>query len=290
MATIRNPYIFSWNDFEQTTPELERLRLALEYLPDEAIIDALEKYRGRGSNDYPVVAMWNALIAGIVFQHPSIASLVRELSRNPLLREVCGFCPMPLQKPGESYYEKDEEKGVTYLKHRPPKDPQHLVPGEHNFSRFLKNVIALEENEGLISGMTDKLYQQLKTLLPDFGEHLGYDGKAIESYSSGHLNQEKQQTSDPDADWGKHETSGVNAKTGKGWTKVKTWFGYTLHLIADTKYELPVAFRITPASHSESVELDKMIDEVFTKDPKLADTCKEFSADRGLDSGPLKQK
>ena len=30
---------------------------------------------------------------------------------------------------------------------------------------------------------------------------------------------------DPDADWGKHETSGVNAKTGKIWKKVKSWFG-----------------------------------------------------------------
>ena len=32
----------------------------------------------------------------------------------------------------------------------------------------------------------------------------------------------KKDASDPDADWGKHETSGVNARTGKIWKKVKT--------------------------------------------------------------------
>jgi hypothetical protein len=29
-----HPTLFSWNDFEQTTPELQRFELAKEYLPD----------------------------------------------------------------------------------------------------------------------------------------------------------------------------------------------------------------------------------------------------------------
>jgi phage portal protein BeeE len=55
------------------------------------------------------------------------------------------------------------------------------------------------------------------------------------------------QTSDPQADWGKHETRGVDGRTGKPWTKIKSWFGYGLHLIADTHYEIPVAMALTPA-------------------------------------------
>ena len=73
---------FSWRAVEGL-PDLERLRLVLAVLPDEEIVAALEAGRGRGRNDYPVRAMWRALIAGIVFQHPSIQSLLRELGRNP---------------------------------------------------------------------------------------------------------------------------------------------------------------------------------------------------------------
>ena len=63
-----------------------------------------------------------------------------------------------------------------------------------------------------MSGMADALRRRLMDELPGFGRHLGYDGKAV--------------TSDPDADWGKHETRGVDRRTGKAWTRVKTWFGY----------------------------------------------------------------
>jgi len=50
---------------------------------------------------------------------------------------------------------------------------------------------------------------------------------------------------------------------------VKNWFGYGLHLIADTHYEIPVAFHLTPASHSEQVELRAMLDELFEQTPNL---------------------
>ena len=74
--------------------------------------------------------------------------------------------------------------------------------------------------------MVESLRASLFEELPDFGRHLGYDGKAIESHSTGRVAEDKGKTSDPDADWGKHETSGVDAKTGKIWKKVKSWFVY----------------------------------------------------------------
>jgi hypothetical protein len=54
---------------------------------------------------------------------------------------------------------------------------------------------------------------------------------------------------------------------------VKSWFGYGLHLIADTHYEIPVVFHLTPASHSEQVELRTMTDELFEQTSKLAERC-----------------
>ncbi|WP_245543290.1 transposase [Kyrpidia tusciae] len=81
MAIIPQLELFSWEDIEPLG-DLERLRLVLEHLPDEALMAHLEKSRGHGRDDYPVRAMWNSMLAGIVFQHPSIESLRRELSRN----------------------------------------------------------------------------------------------------------------------------------------------------------------------------------------------------------------
>ena len=52
---------------------------------------------------------------------------------------------------------------------------------------------------------------------PDFGRHLGYDGKAIESHSTGRIGEGEEHASDPDADWGKYESTGVNGKTGAVW-------------------------------------------------------------------------
>ena len=71
---------------------------------------------------------------------------------------------------------------------------------------------------------------------------------------------------------------------------VKSWFGYGLHLIADTRYEVPVAYRVTSASGSEVEQLEAMVDEVFERSPGLAERCRDFSADRGLDSGALQAK
>ena len=69
-----------------------------------------------------------------------------------------------------------------------------LVPGSWNFSRFLKSVIELEEYGNMVSGMVRGLRESLMKELPDFGRHLGYDGKAINSYSTG---QESWKTGEP---------------------------------------------------------------------------------------------
>ena len=61
-----------------------------------------------------------------------------------------------------------------------------------------------------------------------------------------------------------------------------------MHLIADTAYEIPVAVHLTPASASEQVELREMIGETFAQEPELAERCRDFSADRGLDSARTK--
>ncbi len=55
---------------------LSELLLVLDNLPDEPVVGKLEQERDRGRDRYPIRPMWNALIAGVVFQHPTVESLL----------------------------------------------------------------------------------------------------------------------------------------------------------------------------------------------------------------------
>ncbi|MCK4489640.1 MAG: transposase, partial [Anaerolineales bacterium] len=130
MAIIPRRSLFCWKNVESSS-DLDRLRLVLESLPDEALMVKLEAHRGKGRDDYPVRAIWNSLLAGIVFQHESVESLRRELSRNGELRDLCGFDPLG--------------GGQT-------------VPSSDAYSRFLKRLIREQE---AIEEMFDSLIGEL---------------------------------------------------------------------------------------------------------------------------------
>ena len=113
MATIPQKSLFEWTDVDDLG-DLKRLQFALDNLPDEPLMRALEHKRNRGRNDYPVRAAWNSLLAGIVFGHRTVESLRRELKRNGQLREICGF---------------DLLRGIK------------AIPGAHAYARFLHSLI-----------------------------------------------------------------------------------------------------------------------------------------------------
>jgi len=193
--------------------------------------------------------MWNSILAGVVYQHPSIESLRRELLRNGQLRFMCGF------RNGK-------------------------VPEAYVYSRFFKKLFKKEE---MINKMFDKLVYELEELLPGFGKNLAIDGKAISSLSKReNKNKKEDGRRDLDADWGKKEYKGVK-EDGTAWSKVVKWFGYKLHLIVDADYELPVAFNLTKASTSEIKQAHKMIEELNRKHPELIEKCETLEADRGYD-------
>ena len=75
------------------------------------MIAPLEAKRGLSRDDYPAIPMWNAIIAGVVFQHESIELLPRELSRNPSFLQACGFNILPLQKKPVAQLVKNELTG-----------------------------------------------------------------------------------------------------------------------------------------------------------------------------------
>jgi hypothetical protein len=262
MAHILQPFLFTWKQIEGSS-ELERLALVLAALPDEKLIRTLEQARGKGRNDYPIRACWNALIAGIVFQHASAASLLRELRRNGQLRQLCGFDPLR----GED-----------------------AVPTADAFGYFLELVV---QHQKELEEMFDLLVARLAEWLPDFGRRLAVDSKAIHSYGKPVADEKKAGRPDrrreTDADWGVKTYKGVR-EDGTAWEKAVRWFGFKLHLIVDSHYELPVGFELTKASESDSTKLPGLLDELAERQPVVVERAEEMAADRGYDSAENNQK
>lgn len=259
MASIPQRQLFGWKEIEELG-DLERLKLVIDAIPDEAFVRLLEAERFRGRNDYPIRAVWNSILAGVVFQHPSIESLRRELARNGMLLELCGF---------------DSLMG------------REAIPPAWAYTRFLKVIRGHPEQ---LDGMFRQLVGEIGEALPDFGVDLAMDGKKLPSFGNPVNDEKKKETADgrrdTDADWGVKTYSGVDAK-GKAWEKVTSWFGFKLHLIVDSRYELPVDFRLTKASAAEQPMAIEMLDALAERAPVVAERAKHLSADKGYDDGKI---
>jgi len=250
MGIIAQKRLFGWKEIEGLG-ELQRLRLVLKSLPDRALLRALARERGRGRDDYPVVGMWNALVAGVVYQHPSIESLRRELSRNGQLRWECGLTG---------------------------------VPTSWAFTRFLRKLM---KHLDLIEEMFETLVERLSQRLPDLGRHLAHDGKALRSHGradgSGRRPDGRRER---DADVGV-KTHKRLKKDGTLYEKVSAWFGFRVHLLVDAAYELPLARRVTKASEAETPISHRMLDHVKARHAGLLGRCETYSADKEFDDGKL---
>ena len=157
MSILPQPALFSWKEVEQTS-EILRLQRLLDVLPDRPLLDALEEQRAGKRNDYPLHALWRALLAAIVFGHGSLASLNRELARNGQLCDLCGFDPLRGDK---------------------------AVPPAWVWTRFVARLL---RQQTLIDQIFADLVERLGELLPDFGRDLAIDGKAVGAWS--HLDPE----------------------------------------------------------------------------------------------------
>lgn len=252
--------------------DLERLKNILHHIPDKKLIKQLKKMRGNGRNEWPVEAMWNSLIAGFIFNHGSIASLIRELNRNSQLRLICGFQP-------HFYTQKIKKNGK--LEER---TGYKLAPTAAAYSNFMKNLKKCREEW---MGIFDSLVEYMYDNLDGFGNILAADGKAIQSFATKiSSNKKSGARGEKDADWSQ-KTYSSTKPDGEVIVKTKKWFGFRLHLIADADYELPVDFRVTKASNSEVKELENMIRNRKKGQKEKLERCRYFLADRGYDSTKL---
>jgi len=258
MARIQKE-LFGWQEID-ALGDLERLQLVRDQLPDEALVQCLERQRGKGRDDYPVRAIWNSLLAGVVYQHPSIASLRRELLRNGQLRQLCGFRPAL----GEQ-----------------------AVPPASAYSRFLKRLADHVEPVELIF---HRLVELLGQELPGFGDLLAMDGKALPTHArprrKGQPTPKADGRRDLDANFGCKKQVEVD-QDGVERVVNKYWYGYKGHFVVDGRYELPVAYEITKASVAEQPQAQRLLDQIARHHPWLLERCGELVADKGYDDGKL---
>ena len=259
MASITQEQLFVWSDIEELG-DLERLKLVLDTLPDEPLMKALESKRGQsGVNKYPIRAVWNSLIALVVLQHRSIESLRRELMRNPSLRRLCGF---NLAMGAEA------------------------VPSAGSYSRFFRTLV---QHTPLIQQIFEELVGQCYEQFDEFGKNLAIDGKALPSCAQRAGKVEGDLRGEHEGRWARHVTKSESSD-GRITETVKKWFGFTLHLIVDTHYELPVAYTVLPANENEMPVARRLIDRMAEKTPARLNWCEVMCADRGYDDGKLHRK
>jgi hypothetical protein len=257
VAIIPQTRLFSWKDVENLG-ELKRLELVLKTIPDETLMRRLERERGRGRDDYPVRAVWNCVLAGVVYQHVSVESLRRELARNDRLRWMCGFDPL--------------------------KDAEEAVPGPWAYSRFLRRLMKCQQE---VDRIFDDLVEALSKELGGFGRHLACDSKGIATHARPRPRGERESLQpdgrrDLDADFGKKTYRGTH-QDGTLWERTMRWFGYKLHLVVDSEHELPVAYEVTRASSPDNRAALRMLDDLEERHPQVLQQAEALMADKAYD-------
>ena len=251
--------------------DLERLQKVFDNLPDEKLIKKLKEKRVKGRNEWPVEAMWNSFIESFIFDHDSVASLLRELNRNIQLRIICGFQP--------HIYSVLTGKKDKYGK-RIRESRYKLALTASAYTNFLNN---LKECEDELREMFDTLVKYMYENLNGFGEIIAADGKAIQSYARRISEKNSDNIGERDANWCQKNYT-TTKPDGEKVVKTKKWFGFRLHLLLDATYELPVDFEVTKASNSEVKETEKLLDNIKEKYPEKLKKCRYFLADKGYDS------
>jgi hypothetical protein len=149
------------------------------------------------------------------------------------------------------------------------------VPPDYVYSRLFTLLIKHLDKVGAIF---DALVDRVAALLPDYGRHLALDSKALPTFAK----------TDANADQGFKTYEGLSEE-GTPEKRIVSWFGYKLHLLVDSVYELPVAFHLTQASESDVNHLIPLIDELSEKHPIVHDRAEDITGDRGYDDGEDKR-
>lgn len=111
------------------------------------------------------------------------------------------------------------------------------IPSKFAYSRFMRR-LQVKHNEVLVKGIMRELTRRCYKTLPEFGKCVAIDSTDLKAWSNG----SKTNKSDPDAGW--------VVKGGTNGRKKFVW-GYKLHLLVDTTYEIPIAGNVTKGNMAD---------------------------------------
>lgn len=153
------------------------------------------------------------------------------------------------------------------------------MPSKDAYSEMLKKLLRHQEDIDL---MIDKVVEEIRLILPDFGKDTAIDSKAIKSECNGkNKRKDRDSRGDKDADWGKKVYKGKR-EDGTLWEKIISWFGYKVHLLVDVKYELPISYEVTRASRPDIKQLLPLIKKAKEAHPGMK--IETSTGDKAFDS------
>lgn len=227
------------------SPDLKTIRDFFEAIPDGRLVEALATHRGKGRNDRPIRVLWFCVVLQRLLRHPTMRLTLEELRRNQDLRQLAGM------------------------------EHAAQVPQPWNISRFLA-VLGREPFRSLLQDVFDQLVQRLGAAVPDFGRHTAGDATHLSARRRG-----RYETNLPTPDGGRKEYSDEDGNV----TEVLEWFGYKLHVLCDTRHEVALAYRITPASRADNEHLDPLVQEAKENLPE--ERIESLAYDKACDDGAV---
>ncbi len=243
--------LFAWDALDDS-PTLQSLRILLEAIPDQALLESLRAARGKGRDDYPVEVLWGALVLAIALRHISTDACLEDLRRNPALRLLIGI------------------------------ETEDKVPDADNLSRFMAR-LGEEPHLTHLRVVFDVMAQRLGLVVGDLGKDTAGDstGLAGRAALSEKLQEAEIEQGLPQPTGGRKEYQDDDGKV----TKVVEWFGYKLHLLVDVKHEVALAYHITDTKAGDNERIPELIEHAKHNVPE--GRIKTLAYDKAADDGAV---
>ncbi len=243
--------LFPWDELE-SSPVLGSIRQALEAIPDESLLAALNERRHNGNDTYRVSVLWGVLLLSIILRHTAMTDCLEELRRNAALRLLIGI------------------------------ESEAQVPNGWNMTRFLA-VLGEEPYLGLLRDVFDGMVQRLGVAVPDLGQHTAGDSTGLAGRRDPSEDRAKAEIEQglPQASGGRKEYKNDDGKV----TKVVEWFGYKLHLLVDVPHEVVLSYQITDTKAGDNELIEALVDQAQENLPEAR--IETLAYDKAADDGKV---
>jgi hypothetical protein len=219
--------LFAWSELEDS-PSLQTIRAVLSSLPDQGLLDGLQRARGHGRNDYPIPVLWGVVVLSVLCRHVWLNDCLAELHRNPTLCDIIG-----IRKVAD-------------------------IPQAHNLSRFL-DLLGQPAHLEALRGIFNTLVKDLGSAVTELGQHTAGDTTALHAKAKKNPAAVAQEVAEglPQPTGGKKEYTDEDGKV----VKVYQWFGYKLHLLVDVKHEVALAYHVSDTKMGDNQGIAQLVEQ-----------------------------